>query len=365
MVRTILRLRNWHLVNYLSILLSLIGLFVAGLLVARDWLSVDLSCYAESSCNIVSNSPVSRVLGLPISVYGLLLCLVLLILGLMRFGSTDIIRNTRIAYGLLALGVFISLLLTGYSAFYLHALCSWCITFLIVLLINLSIHSRLYSLETPPVPRGSILGALALILAVTGVITLTWPLWIHDTSYVRFNSQLANSLSKDELFPIWSPVCGEPSAKRRLLMFGDFSCIACAESFPTLFNAIKGRNDINLTYRHFPNPEHSGSLTAAIVLQLAAREGCFWKMGVEVFESGDFRRPRLDEIALRFGLSKHSLEVALMKMPKSQSQTMVDADRSMALRLGLRATPSIILFEPNHVPRLISSREAVEVISRT
>lgn len=357
-------IRSWNFANHIAIVLSLFGLFIAGILLFRESLPLDIGCNVQSSCRVVSSSPASQFFGIPVSAYGSLLCLMLLILGLLRFGSRSLIANTTLAYVLLAVGVLISFLLLGYSIFYLNAICIWCVSFLVILLLNLSIHARLYVLRGLADPRGSICEGLASTLVVLGLGSLSLPLWRPDTSHAQFDGKLARSLTDKDLFPFWAPTCGDPSAKTRFLMFGDFSCLACAESFPRLVNAVQSRKGVSLTFRHFANLRHSGSLTAAIVLQLAAEEGSFWQLGLAVFESGDYRRPGLDEIASKFGLTRRRIEIALLKEPQSKYRTWVQSDRSMALRLGLDSTPSILLFEPNRIPRLISSKDAITLASR-
>ncbi|MFN4232370.1 MULTISPECIES: DsbA family protein [Thermus] len=132
-----------------------------------------------------------------------------------------------------------------------------------------------------------------------------------------------------------------------LRIFSDFQCPFCQrlarEVLPQLKpRALKG--ELRLSYRHFPLKEiHPEALPAAIAAECAGAQGSFWPyhdllMGGRL---GDYLG-----LARVLSLDLKAFATCL-KDPHVASR--VEAERALALRLGLRGTPSLFA-GPYRVP---------------
>lgn len=111
---------NWPLLG-----LALIGMGIAGYLTVVGWSGQAVAgCPVGSGCDIVLGSRWSKLLGLPISFWGLLTYLSL--------GATAFIRQSfthwKLAWGLSLFGLLFSVYLTTISLVILEAPCPYCLT---------------------------------------------------------------------------------------------------------------------------------------------------------------------------------------------------------------------------------------------
>ena len=81
-------------------------------------------------------------------------------------------------------------------------------------------------------------------------------------------------------------VYGNRMAPVQVVEYGDFHCPNCIESYIEVKKLLREMgDDINLTFRHFPNTElHPLSLDAAVACEIADRQGKFWHMHDILFE---------------------------------------------------------------------------------
>jgi len=115
---------RWQLV---SLALALAGAGVAGYLTLVAYDESLLVC-GLGDCATVQNSPYAKLGGIPIALLGLLMYLVLLGLGVVRWRlvhQTELLTsaNTSIALA----GTLFSGYLTYLELFVIHAICQWCV----------------------------------------------------------------------------------------------------------------------------------------------------------------------------------------------------------------------------------------------
>jgi uncharacterized membrane protein len=120
--------RDW--LKVASIILTCIGIFIAGYVVVTEILNIETICPKTStiSCDVVQHSVYSKVGPIPVAFLGLggyvLILLVLLLETHIPFLAA---RGKMIVFGLTLFGVLFSGYLTSIEAFVLHTWCLWCV----------------------------------------------------------------------------------------------------------------------------------------------------------------------------------------------------------------------------------------------
>ncbi len=103
---------------------------VIGLLIALYLSTVELGggvpyCGPLHGCETVAASEYSKILGIPVAVYGVVLSLVLLTLAI-AWIRTDKPALLDVHYGLSLIGVIFEVYFLTLQVFVIHALCIWC-----------------------------------------------------------------------------------------------------------------------------------------------------------------------------------------------------------------------------------------------
>ncbi len=117
--------------------LVLAGLDVTGLLIAGYLSFVELRgalpyCGPLKGCEDVALSEYSRIGGVPVAVFGVLLSITLLVLALAWWRTNDL-RLLALHYGLSLAGVLFEIYFTYLELFVIGAVCVWCATYGITL----------------------------------------------------------------------------------------------------------------------------------------------------------------------------------------------------------------------------------------
>lgn len=153
---------------------------------------------------------------------------------------------------------------------------------------------------------------------------------------------------------------GSAAAPIRITVFTDYQCPFCAREHGLLkAAAIRHPADVAITFRHFPLDRiHPHAVAAALAAECAGEQGSFlpfadalfqWRDSIGVIpwsafaERAELRDPR--------GLDKC--------VATERYRTAVLADRDLALALGLRATPSVLVNG-----RLLPGTPSADVLER-
>jgi uncharacterized membrane protein len=141
-------------IRWITPLLTLVGMGIAGYLAYVEILSVEAVCGPIGDCNAVQSSSYAKLFGiLPVAVLGLIGYIAILIAWLLQELRSDSVAH----YASLAIiamtlfGTLFSIYLTYLEIFVIQAVCMWCISlavlFMVLLLLNISPARRtLYSL---------------------------------------------------------------------------------------------------------------------------------------------------------------------------------------------------------------------------
>jgi protein-disulfide isomerase len=136
---------------------------------------------------------------------------------------------------------------------------------------------------------------------------------------------------------------GPTEAPIRLIEFADFECPYCGE-FHKKLKAVAARykNQIGLTYVHFPIPGHRFATPAARVAECAAEQGRFEAMHDRLFEEQDqFGLKPWDDYASAAGVPNIPAFDTCIK--KTDSIPRVEEGKALGAKLNVQGTPTIII----------------------
>ena len=118
------RLRTIH-PGWILVVLDVIGLLIAGYLSVVELGGGVPSCGPLHGCETVATSEYSRIGGIPVAVFGVVLSLILLTLAV-AWIRTDNPLLLDVHCGLSLIGVIFEVYFLTLQVFVIHALCIWC-----------------------------------------------------------------------------------------------------------------------------------------------------------------------------------------------------------------------------------------------
>lgn len=136
------RLRRTHPGIVLATL-DLVGLAIAGYLSIVELQGNLPSCGPLKGCEVVALSVYARVGGIPVAVFGVALSISLFILAI-AWTRSDRIELLAAHYGLSLLGVVFELYFTYLELFVIGAVCVWCASYGLTLLVRFGVAIRVW-----------------------------------------------------------------------------------------------------------------------------------------------------------------------------------------------------------------------------
>jgi uncharacterized membrane protein len=131
--------------------LDVVGLLVAGYLSVVELRGEAPSCGIFTGCEEVARSQYNNFLGIPVAVFGVVLSIVLLSLAL-AWWRTDVYGLLLGHYGLSLVGVMFDGWFLYLQVFVIKAVCIWCITYEVSLLLRFLIALVVYLRQPKPEP---------------------------------------------------------------------------------------------------------------------------------------------------------------------------------------------------------------------
>lgn len=250
---------NWHIINWISI----IGMIASSIYLTSHYFEVHFPtglvggtlCDINSffTCSGATNSPLSNIAGIPISLFGIFIGVFLAFGYLFKSDETE---GTN--HFVLLLNFVGCIVLFAYSLIALGTLCPFCTIYYIFSGIALLVFYKHSSIKTPSI---KVMGIYALVLAVAG--GLTWKNINDKNSKI---DQLAKSLI-DQYYKL--PNLGKPKtdspflvakasesfsdATIRITKFSDFECPACGMLSEHLLKvAKKYAGKVSIQYKFYP-----------------------------------------------------------------------------------------------------------------
>ena len=141
---------------------------------------------------------------------------------------------------------------------------------------------------------------------------------------------------------------GNPDASVTLVEYLDFECEACGAYFPVVQELAKAYpNDLKIVTRYFPLPSHRNSMTAALAVEAAGRQGKYWEMHDLLFTEqknwGEKPTPTpivFEKYAEQLGLN---MEQFKKDVASPEVKARVQRDFDAGEQLGNTGTPTFYL----------------------
>ncbi len=145
-----------------------------------------------------------------------------------------------------------------------------------------------------------------------------------------------------------SEVRGMASAPVAIVEYADFDCPFCAqfaqETEPLIVKEYVDTGKVQLVFKHFPLPSHTGARPAAVAAWCAGREGKFLDMHDWLFRLRDPRESDLEKRAKEIGLNMVQYRAC---RAGDDAARQVEADTAEGERLGVTGTPTFFIGKVN------------------
>jgi len=137
-------------------------------------------------------------------------------------------------------------------------------------------------------------------------------------------------------------ISGKNGAPIEIVLFSDFQCPYCKQLHGPLSQLGRNHpNDVLITHKHFPIPGHALGERAAVGSYCASKQGKFKEYYDSVFTTeGRLDSGRLDFIPIQIGLDAVVFKSCI---EDPATQIAVDEDKNEGKRIGIRATPTMVI----------------------
>ncbi|MFN3683434.1 MAG: vitamin K epoxide reductase family protein [Fimbriimonadaceae bacterium] len=348
------------------------GLFVAAVLGFAHLMDLRLPCGGGSGCDLVATHPSSRLFGVPIALFGVAVYAALLGLAARPAVSR---RGSLLFLVLSGAGTLVSAGLLLYSRFGIQATCLWCVASGVAMAVAFATGLVLVRRE------GVLPGASPAFSWALGALTAIG-LGVQSALLLgrAFQPPIpAETLRRWTVDDLARPprTLGRRDAPLAIVEFGDFACPACRAVHADLVAFQRSNpSGVRLAFRHYPLHQirgHEWSRLAAAISELAGEKGRFWEFVDAVYGAqGPLTREVLARASSAVGLEP-IVVTSRLRNPEDPAWLRVQEDADLADRLGVRSTPTFVVFLRGHPPisasarsfgRLLNSRAVRQELAR-
>ena len=354
---------KWLWLNRLSVLLSCVGIAIAGRLTWHYINAGSLPCDSSGGCEAVTKSPAAYLFHIPVAYIGLASYLALLLLALIRgFHPAQPNRLFGFGYLLSIIGTAFSLYLTYYSLKVLGTHCIWCIGSAATMSLTLACYGGMANSE-PHEKAGE--GALVTTLCAGCILCFAsiMPLLEGRNTAPSYDPAMVAASSEEELIPNDAHMLGNTAAKTSIVMFGDLTCPACQETFPKLQKFVGSHRDVRLVFRHLPLTVHPQAYHAAVISELAAAKGKFFDFVSAGYTASIFSKEDIIALAKKYEISKGDCAKAWADKD-CDAQKRVARDNQLSIRLKFRSTPTILVSNEGFTPIVIPLADVDDMLNK-
>ncbi len=338
------------------------GLLAAGVLSAGHILKLPVPCGSNSGCVAVASDPSSRFAGIPIAFFGVVAYITIVFL----LQYLDRIRWARFALvALTIIGTILSARLLFYAHFVIHATCYWCVVSAVAMaiLFVLSICMWREKRTLRAVSAFFLSGVAGITLFAIGAVV-----WLMERSAAAppIAAEKLAAVAVEDLLDGGNSR-GPANAPVKIVIFSDLWCSVCrAVHGPLMDYQSAHPNDVQVIFRHRPLygiPGHETSETVAILSEIAAEQGKFWR-----FVDRLYREPhQLDEngyqgLMHELGLGTPQTQ-SLLAGRHSATALRVQRDRALADRLGVHLTPIFVVVIDHKAPVSANHRSLATILN--
>jgi uncharacterized membrane protein len=134
--------RDWRFFDLVAILLGVLATGIAGYLTITHYEEGLLVCSVVNGCETVQSSEYAMVGPVPVALLGLIASVAMLGIAIARRVRPEWSETATMAlFGLALAGVIFLLYLTYLEIWVIEAICQWCVSFLVVMLVWLALES--------------------------------------------------------------------------------------------------------------------------------------------------------------------------------------------------------------------------------
>ena len=352
------------LLNYASLVLSFLGIFVAGTLSLSHALDRSIPCGNTSGCDTVTSSAASMLLGIPIAYLGFvsyaLLASISAVRGIRGLGRTGALGTVALIIS--GIGALFSFYLQYLSFTQIHAVCYWCLTSAIAMSLLFLVQAGLAQTEIPAETQSrdnSLIIAVGLALVAFLGIGYEARTLGHQPAIelTGFGGLTPLFLTNDSLKK------GPDTAPLKVVEFSDLVCPSCKAFYPEVNKLLDRSNgNIQLFFRHRPltlNPEHQMAAPAAFISGYAQEKGKGWEFVDAMYQHDNPDLQTMDslyKVAKSVGLDVSDLKKRMED--KNDPEWKKEArDLDLAEQLKIAETPTFILLQSEHVPLLLPGND--------
>jgi protein-disulfide isomerase/uncharacterized membrane protein len=315
----------------------------------------------DLNCETVALSDYAVVLGLPLSIWGLLGYLAMAALSVWRFGHKP--RPKTSPFGLLFwLSLFASaagLALFGISLFLVKSTCIVCVgTYLVSFSLLLTSYGALRRYGAGPIralteelegiaaePRPALAFAGTFVLLAAALELAVPPYW-------RVEALAGPGAFATGETPNGSPWLGAANPALEIVEYSDYQCPYCRRGHDEIRRFIGAYPEqVRLIHRHYPlddqcNPNlsrafHLNACEYARMAYCAQQQGRFWEANDYLFVHGRDRGPvAVADIAAQVGLDGRAIAECL---DSPEAVRAIEEDLEAGRALGIRATPTFVI----------------------
>lgn len=259
---------------------STLGTLITHLYLTQQHISIKYTAEAGSAmCNISDTlnctntilSPFSEILNVPLSIFGIITTLFIIVFGLKSlYLDQDPKSSTAVTLGLSLFAVAASIIMAFVSLLVVKSLCPFCtlayflsfVTFFAALQWTTGFKITVLTHYFKKIVTQLVL--IAVVGFITGKVVLSS--FVSPEMEEMMSLVVADWKSKpaaQDIQLVDPLVLGPDSAKMKILEFSDFLCSHCKEAYPKFHNFAKThKNDVQIIFQNFPLDGCSGTQEA-------------------------------------------------------------------------------------------------------
>jgi uncharacterized membrane protein/protein-disulfide isomerase len=350
----------YRLLNRLALAFASAGLTIATVLTIAHASDAPLPCGGSNGCDRVAHDPSSFFMGHPVSAYGIVAYVILVIAAVLRIAGVAIRWSSFVGLMVSLMGSVLSAFLTYYSITKIHATCLWCLGSGAMMVLSavayIATSNASWGAKDGGKPVSGVPWALVPILAVSAIavfggVSRPKPpdLSAIDLRKVSY-SELANS----------SHAIGAAAARVTIVEFGDLMCPACREMHLRLVMfLIHNKGRVRLMFHHFPLVGFEGHEQSVYAAELSEQlsDDDFWEFLSKVYAMEE--KPSRTDLDKIFG----SLHRKRVRTPQAAHDEVL-RDMKIGRDIGVKQTPTYILFIDGKPDAKASSFDIAKVIKQ-
>ncbi len=191
---------------------------------------------------------------------------------------------------------------------------------------------------------------ISVSILLFGALFALWKISSSDTPKVPVPSVPASTTASMDVLTVQADdwVKGNKDARVTVIEYLDFECEACRANYPLVKRLSEEyENEVAFVSRYFPLPGHKNSMTAALAVESAGKQGKYWEMYNLLFEEQEKwgnqispDRRIFERYAEQLGLDTERFK---QDVDSQAVRERVMRDRDAGNKLKVNATPTFFL----------------------